>query len=149
MKTANPGVATSVRRQAQSAQWPPSGDLPTNGDTPSAEFETLHCAHTPGPTTSPHTNPDLTPKTGRFDQTCRHARHEDLATMTDRYHPCRPVQRRTEIVLAALLDLTGGDAHPYRQPQQPLCIHRRMPPHTQCKPFGASYTVGLAAATRR
>ena len=112
MKTAKPGVATFVRRQVQlsirpmAAIWRPAH----NGDIPPAAFETLHCAHMPGPTTSSHTNPDLTPKTGRFDQTCRHARHEDLATMTDHHHPCRPVQRRTEIVLVALLDLTGGDA---------------------------------------
>ena len=36
------------------------------------------------------------------------------------HDPSRSIQRRTEVVVAALFDLTGGDPHPHWQSQQPL-----------------------------
>ena len=45
------------------------------------------------------------------------AAHQHLATVADGHQPCRPVERRPEVVVGARFDLTRGDPHAYREPE--------------------------------
>ena len=44
--------------------------------------------------------------------------------MAGGHDPCRPVQRRTEVVVAAPFSLAGRDAHAHRQLQLVLRLDR-------------------------
>ena len=44
--------------------------------------------------------------------------------MSSGHHSCGSIEHRSEVVPVSQLGFPGGDAHPHRQLQRPLCGHR-------------------------
>ena len=77
------------------------------------------------------------------EQRRRRIGQQDLTAVTGRHHPCRTIERRTEIVAASQLCFAGRDAHPDRQLECPLRGYRRIDRSPRRRERGAHTVAGV------